>query len=259
MDFTIFVITNIMHSPMRRTVILSCCALLSLMLSAPELPAQVRPEVRAFQEMAGSRSVLYRGKQAPRYAFPANGHPYWESPEFRNGDIRFEGNAYADVPINIDAVQQLALVRLPASMSIISLSPALTPSFTIDGRQFIGVGPGSSLPEGFYEVFGKGPEQVYKRVVKTLGSSTNNMNGNAIGYYDENYRDDVFRYFAIHKTYYFRDREGRFSRFKTRRALLRRFPERKKEIRQAVKARQDGASALDFDTYCKTVLDTAAL
>ena len=90
-----------------------------------------------------------------------------------------------------------------------------------------------------------------------MNSNTQNVNGDTIGYYDENYRNDVTRHFAIHKSYYFRDAEGNFTRFKSRGALIRKFPERKKQIRQAVNAFRQH-SDLDFDGFCKLVLNTVS-
>lgn len=231
-----------------------------LTLLACGLPAnaQNRTELETFQRAAGDRSILFRGMQAPRYTFLANGHPYWSSTEFERGDISFEGNFYRDVPINIDAFAQRALVQLGNSPYAVALQPALTPAFTMGGRRFVGIGAGEELPEGFYEVFGDGPEQVYKHVDKRLQSSVTNANGDVIGYYDENYRSDVTRHFAIGKIYYFRDAEGHFSRFSSKGALLRKFGSRKKEIRQALRKTLPELTATDFDAYCRAVLNIAA-
>ena len=220
--------------------------------------AQERTELQAFQDAAGNRSILFRGKQAARYAFPYNGHPYWRETAFRPGDICFEDNEYHDILININAVSQLALVKLPDSMFSVSLSPSLTSSFTMDGRRYVGVGPGEALPEGVDEVIGKGPEQVYFRIMKTLASSTNIANGDPIGYYDENYRYEVLTYFAIHKFFYFKDAEGNFTRFRSRNALLGKFPGRKREIRQALRDRLDTYERPSLETYCETFMNIVA-
>jgi len=218
--------------------------------------AQALTELKSFQDAAREHSVVFRGKQAARYTFPANGHPYWAQPAFESGDITFEGNFYRNLPMNIDAVAQRALVQLTGSPVSVALAPAQVASIVIGERRFVGIGPDEDLPEGFYEVFGKGPEQVYKHVEKKLDSSVNNVNGGVIGYYDDNYRPDVTRHFTLVSYYYFRDAAGAFTPFRSRSALIRQFPERKREIRRAL--RTSGIDVSNFDTYCKAVLNIAA-
>jgi hypothetical protein len=242
---------------MKKTIILTIGSIFALLAGSQPARAQVQDELQAFQQYAGDRSILYRGKQGTRYTFLANGHPYWSQPAYERGDILFEGNLYRNVPINIDAVAQRALVQMENSPFAVALTPEHTPSFTMGGRQFVGIGPDGALPEGFYEVFGDGPEHVYKHVIKQVNSNTQNVNGDIIGYYDPEYRSDVTRHFAIHKYYYFRDADGNFSRFKGRAALLRKFPDRKK-IRQGVSAIRGNQSDFSFDDFCKAVLYTAA-
>lgn len=242
---------------MTRPFILLVGCLLTLGSFVPGA-AQERTELQAFQEAAGNRSILFRGKQAARYLFPYNGHPYWRETEFQPGDICFEGNEYHDILINIDASTQLALVQLPTGLFAVSLAPALTPWFTMGDRRFVGMGPGEALPEGFYELIGSGPEQVYLQITKSLASSTNNVNGDLIGFRDENYRDDILTYFAIHQSFYFKDAAGVFSRIRTRRALLNKFPGRKREIRQALKGVLDPFTRPSFETYCEAVMNIVA-
>ena len=220
---------------------------------------QAQDELDIFQEAAGDVSVLFRGKQATRYTFSYNGNPYWERPDFQSGDIVFEGNLYRNLPLNVDAREQRVLVRKFSGVTAVSLTPVQTPSFTIGDRRFVGIGPGEALAEGFYEVFGTGEKKVYKRVDKVLSEAVADMNGSAIGYIDPNYRSDVYRYFAIKTTYYFRDAEGEFSRIRNRGSLLRKFPsESRKVIRRAVKAAGIGSSKNQFDDFCKAVLNAAA-
>ena len=240
---------------MKKALSLIGSVLALLLATGWQARAQLSPELQAVQDAAGERSILFRGKESARYSFPANGHPYWIHPDFERGDITFEGNFYHDVLINIDAVAQRALVHLEGRPFAVALAPALTPSFTMGGRQFVGFGPGEALGEGFYEVFGAGPERVYKHVFKYVNSSVYNVNGETIGYYDENYRADVARHFVYRKSYWLRDAQGHFTRIKSRGALLRHFPDRKKEIRQALRAEGLTGGSSDFDAFCKTVLN----
>lgn len=215
-------------------------------------------ELEAFQQAAGDRSALYRGLLAENSTVPANGHPYWDTPEYLRGDIVFEGNLYRDVPLNINAQTQHALVRTSNQVFSIMLSPVQVSALDIDGRHFVGIGPDEgALPEGFYEILGQGGVCVYKHVDKRLQSSVSDSNGDRIGYYDPNYRSDIFNYYAYLSAYYFRDRDGQFTRIRNRGALLREFPDKRKMIRKAVQDAgllQPGSS---FDAFCKAVLNLA--
>ena len=240
---------------MENNLHLSAC-IIALLCCVLPAQAQVKDEIQRYQQAAGDRSILFRGEQATVYAFPANGNPYWDNDEFWPGDIVFEGNLYRDVLINVDARAQRALVRLSSGPFSVALAPGLVSSFNMGWRHFEGFGPGEALPEGFYEVFGEGPEKVYKHVTKSLAFNLNHANGDLIGYDDPNYRSNVYRYFAISRPYYFRDAEGRFSRIKGRNALLRKFPERRKELRRALDEAQLGPK--EFDASCVLVLKLTA-
>ncbi len=237
---------------MRKTV-----SILSLLLVTFSLAAQQQEEIIRFQHVAGQGSTLFRGEQAERYLFPANGNPYWESAEFSVGNIRIRGRDYYDISLNVDAVAQLALVQVPGSQSAVSVSPAALDYMETGDRLFVGVTDNGKIPDGIYEVFGRGPEHVYKSVRKHLSYSTNNVNGSAIGYRDAHYRDDVTRYFEISVKYYFLDADGNFSRIRGKGALMNKFPERRKALRKAIRGAGLDYADVPFDKYCKSLLKFA--
>ena len=228
------------------------------LLGAPGARAQDSPEYRDFRRIAGDQSALFRGRIAERHeTITANGHPFWSTREFLSGDITVDGRTYCDVPINIDVLTQQALVRLSNGVFSIALEPAQVSSILLNGHRYVGVSGESDIPEGFYEVIGQGPEFVYKQISKTLASSTNNVNGEVLGYVDPNYNPKIMRYFAYSVRYYFRDREGRFFRFRDADGLIRHFRDKKKELRKA--ARKLEQDRKDFDLVCQVILNTAAL
>ena len=250
MKFIIFVM-------MKRALFL-LTSLWLLSLSGPPARAQLADELRAFQEAVGDQSILFRGKEAPRYNFPFNGNPYWENATFKTGDLVCEGKYYHDMTLNVNAQKQLVLVQMTTSPQAIALTPSQVSSFTMDGRRFVGGGPGEELPEGIYSILGDGPVQIYKHVEKWLNFNTESVNGEPIGYYDPDYRNDVTRYFYIRSFYYFRDADGHFSRFKNLAGLLRKFPGRKREIRRELEAMLPASSDISLDTYCELVLNIAS-
>ena len=199
-----------------------------------------------FQQAAGDRSILFRGKAAERHSIPAEGHPYWSNSEFLTGDIVFEDRLYRDLPINIDVCVHRALVQLSAGWISISLAPAEVQSIRLDGHLYTGVGPEDTLPEGFYEVLGDGPDRVYKRVTKQLTTATE--------------ADRIYHYYSAQSAWYLRDREGRTTRVRNRYALLRAFPpERRRHIREQLRESSANRADVPFDLWCQAALRAAAL
>ena len=203
---------------LRRTAPYLFTILAALTLCITWVRAQDTPEYQDFRRVAGDHSALFRGRVAERHEMiTTNGHPFWSTREFLMGDIIVEGRPYYDVPINIDALTQRALVRMSNEVLSIAFEPARVSSITLDGHRYVGVSPGDkTLQEGFYEVIGQGPELVYKHVSKTLDSSVDLVTGKDNGYY-----------FDTSTRYYFRDREGRFSRFRDADGLIRHFRNQK--------------------------------
>lgn len=227
--------------------------LFSLLVCPAPARAQATDVIQAYQQTAGTRSILFRGKQAASYTFSFNGTPFLDDGSYMVGDITFEGNIYYGISFKINAHTQRAHVKLPSAPLYVEIAPDRISSIVTGERRFEGFGPDAALPEGFYEVFGTGPERIYKLVRKEIASSLADVNGEGIGYNDPNYRDDIFQYFALHTFYYFRDAEGQLKRIKGIGALLRQFPERKRELRQAVK--QAGYGRKRFDDACRLILN----
>lgn len=227
--------------------------LITLLACPSPARAQASDAVRAYQQASGARSILFRGKQALNYSILHNGTPFLDKGEFMVGDITFEGNVYYDVTFKINAHTQRLYVKLMSAPLAVELTPERTSSIVAGDRRFEGFGPDAALPEGFYEVFGTGPERVYKQIQKELSSSLNDVNGEPIGYIDPRYHDNIHQYFSINTAYYFRDAEGGFKRIRSIGALIRQFPERKRELRKAVD--RAGYDRKRFDAACQLVLN----
>lgn len=239
--------------------ILSIASCLFLALSSIYVSAQTTTELKAFENAAGNGSVLFRGKQANAYQHAANGNPYWSSTAFIPGEIVFEDRFYDDILVNIDAVSGQVLVRREGSPIAIELPVGSVSAITTGNSLFENVPDGvEGIPGGLYEILGDGDQKVYKNVKKQLKTGVQNMNGDPIGYVDPGYRSDVHDYFAITRTYYFKDREGRFSRIRNKRDLTRKFPERRSEIRKALSSLGYNSHDTSFDTYCLGVLNLVA-
>lgn len=173
--------------------------------------SQDYPERQAFQDSSGKVSTLFRQKQAVRYNFPHNGNFYWQSPEFKTGEVLFGGKLYKNLLLNIDAVRHQPVVMPDRNSVVLDLDREYVLYFTmgkarLDNLFLQGV---KGAGEGFYELLEDADYKLYRRVGKTLAESTDfSVNGDGIGYEDPAYRRDVHRYFRYHADFYALTPEG---------------------------------------------------
>lgn len=156
------------------------------------LIVSAQQELSSYQESAGQMSMLYRGKLAPQYRFLYNGTFYIDTPEFKTGEILYNGRLYKDIEMNIDASRGVLVVRLGSiavdtDMGYVSYA-------ILDGRKYIPLGHGDykDAPEGFYEVLYEGSgSMMLSHVSKLYTVQSGNHNGDDIGYYDPKYKERI--------------------------------------------------------------------
>lgn len=168
------------------------------------LRAQEMPEYLTFMQESGYKSVLFRGRAAQSYsATPFNGTYYWSSPEFKNGSVMYNGKLYTDVLLNIDANSKDLLARSNPNAFPVALDRNQVEYCIIDQDKFLNLKAlGYDAKEGFYQVLKEGVEPVFLYVSKNYQSSTDNVNGDLIGYDDPEYNAKIYKYFGYEARYY---------------------------------------------------------
>lgn len=194
-----------------------------LLLSGVLLPGRAyaqQAEFDSFRKAASYQSVLYRGHAPRSYASVLyNGTYFWQTTEFLPGSVTFNGKHYTNVLLNIDAFAQELLVKSAPGAPAVVLNRSKVTGLEIDGRQFVNLelaGQEGALP-GFYCVACGNP-LIYQRIDKYYASSTDNVNGQAIGYEDPNYRTDVLNYFNMYQRFYV-VKDGRLKKIGKRKAF----------------------------------------
>lgn len=217
--------------------------------------AQQYRELQDYLDNAGGLSLLYRGRTAPRIKALANGNPYWSSPEFKTGDIVFDGLLYTGVLINFDASTQTVLVSsTEGNVFAIGLPSDKVECFTMGDDRFVKIEGRKDIPSGFHHEIFNGRYGFYKHVVKHLESSTAVQNGSAIGYEDPAYNFNLVNYFHYLPAFYLRDASGNYKRIRSKAALLRCFPKQKKAIRKYLAGRFSDPSGLSLEAYAAETL-----
>ena len=226
-----------------------------LLTASAALRAQDYDELRGFEQASGSASILYRGKTATRYLANANGTYYWSTKKYGTGDIVFEGRRYDGVEMNIDAIAQEVLVRLKGTTVEIALPTDKVDSLTIDGTGFVNIrNAGDGMPAGLYEILHRGSVVLYRNVAKLLHSSTTNVNGKLIGYDDPNYNTKFISFYEYSPSYYLLSEDGSASRIKSKSALVRCFPDKKKALNRFIRANELLGPNVSFEEFSQKVL-----
>lgn len=233
-------------------VSLCICALLS---ASAVLPAQDYDELRGFEQASGNAAILYRGRTATRYLANANGTYYWSSKQYGTGDVVFEGRRYEGIDLNIDAIAQEVLVRLKGTTVEIALPTGSVDSLTIGGTHFVNIRQaGGGMPDGLYEILYRGNVVLYRNVVKMLHSSTASVNGKLIGYDDPYYNTKFTSFYEYSPTYYLKAEDGSTRQIKSKSALVRCFPDKKKALNRFIRENELLTPGVSFEDFSQKVL-----
>ena len=175
----------------------------ALILSMGILSGQEK-EKQQYQESSLGLSSLYRGSIPAVYAFRYNGTYYWESRDFQEGSVMFNGKVYDRVLLNVDSYRMQLLVKASPDLSAAEVYRDQVAWFTMNGRKFVNlryIGY-ENAPEGFFELIRDGETPLLIQVRKDFQSMPGNQNGGAIGYYDPDYDPSVITFFQQRKYYY---------------------------------------------------------
>ena len=182
---------------MKKWIALNVLIFACLNLSAQE-------ETKDYMADAGALSTLFRGKLPQQYPYQYNGTYFWNSPDFREGSIVFNGKLYPGIYLNIDAARQELQVRLSREMSPIVLREDLVSWFTIGNEKYVSLRSlgYDDAPAGYFLVVRDGSAPLLLQVNKTFTAKTGDHNGKEIGYDDPDYNPDLVNYFARSEQHY---------------------------------------------------------
>lgn len=199
--------------------------------------------------------MLMRGRSATTYQFRYNGTYYWHTPEYKLGDLVYNGKQYHNILLNIDACKQDLLFKDSTSVAEILLKKELVEEFSIDGKPFVNtLWLGEDAPKGYCEVLYDGKAKILKQVLKNLESDSTGKNNYVIGDYNANTAANVFDFFALNIRYYYMDPSGKITRIKNKSALLKQFKSRKSDIRRYL-ASVKNSNDLPLEEYFSLVMN----
>lgn len=213
---------------MQKIVLLAALLAISL-----QLPAQ--DDYRAYREKADIASTFFRGRQAVIYPFVFNGTYYWESSQFRKGDIRYNGKLYYDVMLNINAARQELEAKSPNGVFNVLLNSGCVEWFVIDGVKYVNPSfYGWEGAPGYWQVLYDGKARVLRQVVKTLDRDLEGYYGAQLRFNDPNYRADAQYLFVGSEKYCIVAEDGTVTPLPRRSAFLKLYKPYKKSIKRHI-------------------------
>ncbi len=199
-----------------------------------------------YAQEAGDALMIYRGRKAMHYSFQFNGTFYWERSEFMKGDVVYNGKKYKDLLLNIDANLQLLMVKHPANALTVVLNPTCLTSFNIGEKQFI------NRDEGIFEVIRDGKVALLRQITRKFSQNIHLKNGEEIGYYDPDFKENVFHYFKYESTLYCL-KDDVLTPIKSGRDILNYFPYHKRQLRVLIR-RANISPKRNLEEYCLRVI-----
>lgn len=188
---------------------------------------QVLAHYTAFDAAFGlEKSGLYNGTEYREQPKGANGkHKFWKSDEFKFGQVIYNGQPYAKVPLKYDVLNDELLLDLGNrfGVNILQLNKDLIANFKIENTYFIN---SSNIPKngelsGFLEVF-------YDTQKFTLYKKHNKQKKEGI-------REKVSYVEYEDLATYILELEDKYYQIDSKRDLIHLFPEYEKEIKNSVR------------------------
>jgi hypothetical protein len=181
-----------------------------------------------YMQMIGRQSRIYNGLQYPGYPYSfVKGHPFFKAEGFRKGVMEYDGILYKDVQLLYDELSDILIIQLKEQF--LQLPSARVASFSIEQNHFVAILKDSlhnNVPgkAAFYEVLFDGKIPLYRQEVKSIFEELTSDQG-------------ILRYIQSKPTYYIRKGNNYFT-VRNKRAILKVFSNKKKEIRTFIKDNQ---------------------
>lgn len=125
----------------------------------------------------GVQSRIYNGKLYRDYTILTEGHPYFESDQFENGTVRYDGMEFSNVPLLYNIVTDEVITPHYNKVQWLSLRNDKISSFSFGGHHFIRMIQDSTSPDiatGMYEQLYAGKSAVLKKKIKYVTEAISN-------------------------------------------------------------------------------------
>jgi len=175
------------------------------------------------------QSRLFNGVKYVEYEAGFTGNAYYQSGEFQNANLHYDGVDFYGVPILYDLYKQMVVVKYPADQAYMSLINAKLDKFAIGNHTFIRIDADSKqkdIESGFYELLYDGRSEFVKKYVKDIQVEKSGLN--------------IKNVFNEHTGYYLL-KDGIYYPVSGKRSMLSVFKDKRKDLEAYIKSNK-----LDF-------------
>jgi hypothetical protein len=182
--------------------------------------ATINNTIAFYQQSTHDQSRLNNGRKYKPYSIRfISGVPFFQTDNFSDGTITYEGGNYDNVNLMYDEVQDMVILRTDVAIELIT---ERIEQFSIAGHLFVKLAKdslNSHLAAGFYEQLYKGKLEIYKKekkIIKENLSTTEGVRGEIetkVFYYLK--KDGVYNLIKKKNNVYevLRDKESEIQKF----------------------------------------------
>lgn len=168
-------------------------------------------------------SGLFNGPEYVDYSFSIKeGHPFFQTADFRNGSVVYDGVLYENIPIVYDVSKDLVVINDPFKVYKLSLINERVAEFNIEKYHFVrlvnDLTTNDAIKTGYYQVLYSGSTIVYEREEKKLKEETSLTEG-------------LKRFIVTGHSYYI-NKDKKIYSIGSKKSMLSLFKDKKSEIQQ---------------------------
>ena len=189
-----------------------------------------------YKHEMGAESLHYIGTAYTNYWHGVIGHPFFDSENFKPGNIQYHAVQYQGIPLLYDIAKDLLVSTKYASQEQLALPGIKILGFSIGQHQFVRLDAdmNADIKTGFYEIFYRGVIKAYVKHQKEIKQS----------FKTEERTPTFIQYDA-----YFIEKNGRFHAITNASDIVSLLTEHQKEIRKKMKERD-----INFKKYPENCL-----
>ena len=188
------------------------------------LPENALNAINAYYQTLGEESPLYNGSEYLEYAHTLQeGHPFFLSTSFVNGNVNLNGMIFRDVPMLYDIIKDQLITLDFQRVYKINLPADRVHQFFLSGHLFVRLTRDSTdqISTGFYDQLYQGKTSLFARREKKILEKYSNVQISKV---------------VISKNIYYIKKDGIYHVIKNKSSVLAVLKDKKKDVQQYLKA-----------------------